>query len=87
MRAIWPRAFGSRLGQFLAISLIAVAFGAMHFGMGVLASVAAGILGLLLGYIMVLHRSIWPAVIAHGVFDAATMAVLPWWIEKARQFH
>jgi membrane protease YdiL (CAAX protease family) len=84
MRAIWPRAFGTPLGQCLAISLIAVAFGAMHLRMGVLAAVGAGILGLLLGLIIIVHKSIWPAVIAHGVFDATTLALLPWWIEQAR---
>jgi membrane protease YdiL (CAAX protease family) len=87
MRALWPRAFGSTLGQCLAIGLIAVAFGAMHLRMGVLAAVGAGVLGLMLGIIIILHKSIWPAVIAHGVFDATTLALLPWWIEKARQLH
>jgi membrane protease YdiL (CAAX protease family) len=87
MRALWPRAFGSTLGQCLAIGLIAVAFGAMHLRMGVLAAVGAGVLGLMLGIIIILHKSIWPAVIAHGVFDATTLALLPWSIEKARQLH
>jgi membrane protease YdiL (CAAX protease family) len=87
MRTLWPRAFGSILGQCLAIALIAVAFGAMHLRMGVLAAVGAGLLGLMLGIIIILHKSIWPAVIAHGVFDATTLALLPWWIEKARQLH
>ena len=87
MRALWPRAFGSTLGQCLAIALIAVAFGAMHLRMGVLAAVGAGVLGLMLGIIIILHKSIWPAVIAHGVFDATTLALLPWWIEKARHLH
>jgi membrane protease YdiL (CAAX protease family) len=87
MRALWPRAFGSTLGQCLAIALIAVAFGAMHLRMGVLAAVGAGVLGLMLGIIIVLHKSIWPAVIAHGVFDATTLALLPWWIEQARHLH
>lgn len=87
MRALWPRAFGSTLGQGFAISLIAVAFGAMHLRMGVLAAVGAGVLGLMLGIIMVLHKSIWPAVIAHGLFDATTLALLPWWLEKAQRLH
>lgn len=87
MRALWPRAFGSTLGQCLAIALIAVAFGAMHLRMGVLAAVGAGVLGLMLGILIILHKSIWPAVIAHGLFDATTLALLPWWIEKARQLH
>lgn len=49
-----------------------------------IAAVGAGILGLLLGFIIVLHRSIWPAVIAHGLFDATTLAFLPWVLEKTR---
>jgi membrane protease YdiL (CAAX protease family) len=87
MRALWPRTFGSTLGQCVAIALIAVAFGAMHLRMGVLAAIGAGVLGLMLGIIIILHKSIWPAVIAHGLFDATTLALLPWWIEKARQLH
>jgi len=35
------------------------------------------LLGFGLGVIMVLHRSIWPAVIAHGMFDATSLALLP----------
>ena len=87
MRVLWPRMFGSRPGQCVAVAIIAIAFGTMHIRMGILAAVAAGILGLFLGLIIVFHRSIWPAVIAHGLFDATSMAVLPWWIEKARHFH
>ncbi|MEY2496195.1 MAG: hypothetical protein QOJ45_2687, partial [Verrucomicrobiota bacterium] len=52
-----------------------------------LAAIGAGVLGLMLGIIIILHKSIWPAVIAHGMFDATTLALLPWWIEKARHLH
>jgi membrane protease YdiL (CAAX protease family) len=86
MRALWPRAFASRGGQCLAVTLIAVLFGAMHLGMGPIAAAMAGVLGWLLGMIMVLHKSIWPAVIAHGLFDATTMAMLPWSLEKLQHF-
>jgi membrane protease YdiL (CAAX protease family) len=34
---------------------------------------------------MVLHRSIWPAVIAHGMFNATSFAMLPWAIEKLQE--
>jgi membrane protease YdiL (CAAX protease family) len=84
MRALWPRTFGSRMGQFAAMALIAVAFGAMHLRMGVLAAIGAGLLGFMLGLIIVLHKSIWPAVIAHGLFDATTFALLPWFLAEAR---
>jgi len=82
MRALWPRTFGSRGGQCMAVMLIAVVFGAMHLSMGPIAAALAGVLGCFLGLIIVLHRSVWPAVIAHGLFDAATFAILPWALEK-----
>lgn len=86
MRALWPTLFGSIKGQFLAVTFIAVFFGAMHISMGPIAAALAGIVGWFLGVIIVLHRSIWPAVIAHGMFDATTFAVLPWAIEKLQHF-
>lgn len=82
MRALWPRAFASPGGQCVAVTLIAVLFGAMHLSMGPIAAALAGVLGCFLGMIIVLHRSIWPAVIAHGLFDATTFAILPWAMEK-----
>lgn len=85
MRALWPRAFGSRLGQCVGMAVIAIAFGAMHLRMGIIAAIGAGLLGVMLGLIIVLHKSIWPAVIAHGLFDATTFALLPWWIEATRR--
>ncbi len=85
MRALWPRAFGSRAGQCAAMALIAIAFGAMHLRMGIIAAIGAGLLGFMLGLIIVLHKSIWPAVIAHGLFDATTFALLPWWIAETQR--
>jgi len=77
MRALWPRQFTSTLGQICAVVIAAVIFGAAHLSMGILAALMAGVLGLSLGLIMVLHRSIWPAVFAHGFFDATSMALIP----------
>ena len=85
LRVLFPRAFGSRRGEVIAVVLIAVVFGIAHIGMGPLAAVMAGVLGIFLGLIMVLHRSIWPAVLAHGFFDATTMALLPKLTEILRQ--
>ena len=77
MRALWPQHFGSRTGQLTAVLIAAVIFGSAHLSMGIMAALMAGLLGLGLGAIMVGHRSIWPAVIAHGLFDATTFAMLP----------
>ena len=85
MRALWPRAFTSRTGDSIAIVLIAVAFGAAHLPMGAFAAVAAGLLGLFLGIVLIAHQSIWPAVIAHGLFDATTFALLPFVASKFPQ--
>ena len=77
-RALAPNLFGSVKGQFAAVAVAAVVFGVGHLAMGPLAAFMAGLLGFGLGTIMVLHRSIWPAVIAHGFFDATTFLLLRW---------
>jgi membrane protease YdiL (CAAX protease family) len=81
--ALWPQRFGSRAGQIGAVFISAVFFGAAHGAQGGLAMFMAGLLGVGLGLIMVFHRSIWPAVIAHGLFDATTFALLPWVLKQS----
>jgi len=81
MRTLWPRQFGSTVGQVCAVFIAAVIFGLAHLSMGILAALFGGLLGLGLGLIMVFHRSIWPAVFAHGFFDATSMALTPWAME------
>jgi membrane protease YdiL (CAAX protease family) len=88
LRALWPRRFGSNLGQIGGVAIAAVVFGVAHVASGPMAMCLAGVLGLGLGVIMVLHRSIWPAVLAHGAFDATSLALIPWAMEllqRARQ--
>jgi membrane protease YdiL (CAAX protease family) len=82
LRVLWPQTFGSRIGQIGAVAMAAVLFGLGHLQLGPFGMLFAGILGFGLGLIMVLHRSVWPAVIAHGLFDATTLALLPWVMEK-----
>ena len=76
VRALWPRSFQSRLGQTGAVAFAAVVFGFGHTTQGALAVLYAGLLGFGLGIVMIYHRSIWPAVIAHGMFDATSMVVM-----------
>ncbi len=87
MRSLWPSAFGSRLGQFFAVAMAAVIFGLGHLSQGPLAVCLTGFLGFLLGLIMILHRSIWPAVIAHGAFDATSLALLPFAMDALQKLH
>lgn len=82
MRALWPGCFGSRPGQIAAVGIASVVFGLGHLALGPLGVASATLLGFGLGLVMVLHQSIWPAVIAHGMFDATTFALLPWAMEQ-----
>jgi len=85
LRALWPQCFGSKPGEIAAVGVAAAIFGIGHSAQGAVAVAAAALLGFGLGTIMILHRSIWPAIIAHGFFDAATLAALPWLFEKLPQ--
>ena len=77
-RALWPERFASTRGQLVAVVLAAIVFGLGHAPQGPMASAFAGVLGVALGGILVFHRSIWPAVFAHGFFDATSLVLIPW---------
>jgi len=77
LRALWPNLFEGQDGQIAGLALIAIVFEFPHLRLGLLAAAMAAVLGFLLGIIMVVHQSIWPAVIAHGMFDATSFAFLP----------
>jgi membrane protease YdiL (CAAX protease family) len=74
--SLMPGAWSDKARQFLAVALAALVFGAAHHVQGPPGMVLAGILGLLLGGIMVLRKSLWEAVIAHGFFDATSFLLL-----------
>jgi len=82
LRTLWPQHFGIRTGRITAVVIAAIVFGFAHLGMGLIAVLIAALIGLGLGLIMIFYRSIWPAVIAHGMFDATTLALLPWIAKK-----
>jgi membrane protease YdiL (CAAX protease family) len=85
LKNLWPNSFQSPPGRIAAVAVASVVFGLGHLALGPLGVASATLLGFGLGFIMVLHRSIWPAVIAHGMFDATTFALLPWAMEKLQQ--
>ena len=76
VKALWPQSFKSRLGQVGVVAFAAIIFGFGHTLQGSLAVLHAGLMGFGFGLIMIFHRSIWPAVIAHGLFDATSMAMM-----------
>jgi membrane protease YdiL (CAAX protease family) len=85
LRRLWPKRFGSTQGQLLGIATAALIFGGGHISQGALAVGLTALLGFGLGLIMVRHRSVWPAVVAHGMFDATSFALVPWAMDSLRQ--
>ncbi len=64
-------------GKVVAVVLTAAVFGMGHWPQGVVGVALTGTLGLGLGTILLYHRSLWVAVLAHGFFDATSFALLP----------
>jgi len=60
----------------IAVVLAAVVFGLGHWPQGLAGVALTGTLGLGLGAILLYHRSLWVAVLAHGFFDATSFALL-----------
>lgn len=80
-----PGWFGGRVGPWLALIPVAILFGLGHTPQGWMGVAATTAIGLGLGAIMLFHRSLWDAVLAHGFFNATTFALLPWlaqWLPK-----
>ena len=71
-----PTSWRGRRGQVLFVVVSSVIFGLAHLPQGWGGVVLTGILGLGLGTIMLVHRSLWIAVLAHGFFDATTFLAL-----------
>jgi membrane protease YdiL (CAAX protease family) len=75
-KLLTPR-FSARSAQIFAVVMSSLFFGMAHYIQGWLAVGMTAIVGMSLGAITLMHRSIWPAVIAHGAFDALTFLMLP----------
>ncbi|MFO1458832.1 MAG: CPBP family intramembrane glutamic endopeptidase [Verrucomicrobiota bacterium] len=70
-----PRFGTSVPGRLAMVGAAAVIFGLGHLTMGWSGVVLTGLLGLGLGGILIFHRSLWLAVLAHGFFDATSFAL------------
>jgi len=73
---LFPRLGRSLSGQAVAVGGVAVLFGFGHLMQGPGGVVMTTLLGCGLGAIMLWHRSIWPAVLAHGCFNATSFLML-----------
>ena len=78
LAALYPRGFERWPGKLAAIAIVALIFGLGHLPQGAGGVGVTLVLGLGLGVIMLGHRSIWEAVLAHGCFDATSFVMLHW---------
>ena len=73
---IAPHRLSPLLKNSIAVLISALVFGIGHLYQGVVGVGITAFIGIALGAITLHHRSIWPAVIAHGCFDAASFAMV-----------
>ncbi len=76
LEALFPKSFRTLAGALAAVTLVAIAFGLGHLVQGWSAVGVMTVLGIGLGAIILVHHSIWDAVVAHGCFDATTFVML-----------
>jgi len=73
----WWRWQVRRLGPTVLVAFMAaVVFGLGHLPQGPGGVILTGVVGFILAMVMIGHRSLWAAVIAHGFFDASTFVLL-----------
>lgn len=73
---ILPSRWNANLTKTITLLISALAFGVGHWYQGFLGVAITAAIGVMLGAITLYHRSIWPAVIAHGFLDATTFAMV-----------
>ena len=73
---IAPRSLSPSAKNCIAVLISAVIFGIGHLYQGFLGMGITALIGIVLGAITLYHRSIWPAVIAHGCFDATSFLMV-----------
>ena len=79
---VLPVRWQGRRGEILAVALGSIVFGLGHLPQGMGGVFLTGVLGIGLGGILIGHRSLWIAVLAHGFFDATSFLGL-WAVDRA----
>ena len=82
---IAPRTMSPFAKNAIAVVVSALVFGIGHLYQGVVGVGVTAFIGIALGAITLHHRSIWPAVIAHGCFDAASFLAVVLGADKVAQ--
>ncbi|HEX8463384.1 MAG TPA: CPBP family intramembrane glutamic endopeptidase [Abditibacterium sp.] len=76
LRHLTPHAWSELSRNLFAVAFSSGLFGLAHLYQGVVGVIQTALLGLILGAIMLRHKSVWPAIIAHGAFDATSFLLV-----------
>lgn len=85
-RGLFPQSEGRHRWNIAFVLLIAVIFGIGHLPQGMGGVILTGALGVMLGFIMVYHKSIWQATWAHGFFNATSFVGMYFLFKYKDQF-
>lgn len=75
--------FGSTVAAVIASSIV---FGLLHGYQGAIGVVQTTTVGLVLATLAARFRTIWPAILAHGLFDTITLVLLPLLGDSLQEF-
>ncbi len=76
IRRVAPEGWSQTRKNAVALGVSSVLFGLGHLYQGIAGVVGTTFLGVILGAVTLRHRSVWPAIMAHGCFDAVSFAAL-----------
>jgi membrane protease YdiL (CAAX protease family) len=69
----------------VAIIVTSLIFGLLHFYQGLLGIFQTTMIGLFLAIVVTYSRTLWPAIIAHAVFDATNLLIMPWVLRAVKE--
>ena len=73
---IAPRTMSPLAKNIIAVTVSAIVFGIGHLYQGVAGVGVTALIGIALGAMTLHHKSVWPAIIAHGFFDASSFLMV-----------
>ena len=73
---IAPRTMAPLVRDGIAVVVSALVFGVGHWYQGAMGVGVTALLGIALGALTLYHRSVWPAIMAHGFFDASSFLMV-----------
>ncbi len=85
-KGLFPQSYDKLWCKIGFVLIVAVIFGIGHLPQGIGGVILTGALGVMLGLIMIFHRSIWQATWTHGFFNATSFAGMYFLFKYKDQF-